>query len=94
MNTNTRFAHVLVRIQYKKRVELELTQICKEVLTLLEDKLLKSNATRSAESNVFYLKMCETSQELFLRALSGLATTTATSPSSAPLTETTRRLLR
>lgn len=28
---------------YKKRVELELATICKEVLSLLEDKLLKSS---------------------------------------------------
>jgi 14-3-3 protein epsilon len=41
---------------YKKRVELELSTICKEVLSLLEDKLLKNSKTTS-ESSVFYLKM-------------------------------------
>jgi 14-3-3 protein epsilon len=41
---------------YKKRVELELATICKEVLSLLEDKLLKSSQ-KTSESSVFYLKM-------------------------------------
>jgi len=41
---------------YKKKVELELSNICKEVLGLLEDKLLK-NSGRTSESSVFYLKM-------------------------------------
>jgi len=41
---------------YKRRVEAELTVICKEVLGLLEEKLL-TGPTKSAESQVFYLKM-------------------------------------
>jgi len=41
---------------YKKRVELELTSICKDVLSLLEDKLLKCDK-KTSESSVFYLKM-------------------------------------
>jgi tetratricopeptide (TPR) repeat protein len=41
---------------YKKKVETELSSICKEVLSLLEDKLLK-NSGRTSESSVFYLKM-------------------------------------
>jgi len=40
---------------YKKKIELELSSICKDVLNLLEDKLLKHAST--SESNVFYLKM-------------------------------------
>jgi len=40
---------------YKKKVEAELAGICKDVLALLETKLLGSAAT--GESNVFYLKM-------------------------------------
>jgi tetratricopeptide (TPR) repeat protein len=43
-------------LDYKKKVEAELGAICKEVLTLLEDKLLK-NSGRTSESSVFYLKM-------------------------------------
>jgi len=41
---------------YKKKIELELSGICKDVLSLLEDKLVK-NPSLSKESNVFYLKM-------------------------------------
>jgi len=41
---------------YKRRVESELSVICKEVLGLLEEKLLKSPA-KTSESSVFYLKM-------------------------------------
>jgi 14-3-3 protein epsilon len=41
---------------YKKKVELELSNICKDVLSLLEDKLLKSSV-KTPESSVFYLKM-------------------------------------
>jgi len=40
---------------YKKKIEAELAGICKDVLALLVDKLLKHAAT--SESNVFYLKM-------------------------------------
>jgi len=42
--------------EYKKKVEAELNGICKEVLSLLEDKLLKGS-TKTPESSVFYLKM-------------------------------------
>jgi len=41
---------------YKKRVEGELAGICKDVLSLLEDKLLKCQQ-KTSESSVFYLKM-------------------------------------
>jgi len=41
---------------YKKRVEGELAAICKDVLSLLEDKLLKCKE-KTPESSVFYLKM-------------------------------------
>jgi tetratricopeptide (TPR) repeat protein len=41
---------------YKKKVEIELSTICKEVLSLLEEKLNK-NSGRTSESSVFYLKM-------------------------------------
>jgi len=41
---------------YKKKVETELSNICKDVLSLLENKLLKTKDLPS-ESNVFYLKM-------------------------------------
>ena len=40
----------------REQVETELANICKEVLSLLEDKLLKI-AARTSESSVFYLKM-------------------------------------
>jgi len=40
---------------YKKKVELELAGICKDVLNLLESKLL--GAASTSEANVFYLKM-------------------------------------
>jgi len=43
-------------VDYKKRVEQELAHICKDVLSLLEDKLLKSSQ-KTSESSVFYLKM-------------------------------------
>jgi len=43
-------------LDYKRRVEVELSTICKEVLGLLEDKLLKC-PSRTSESSVFYLKM-------------------------------------
>jgi len=43
-------------VDYKRRVEQELSVICKEVLSLLEDKLLKS-PSKTSESSVFYLKM-------------------------------------
>jgi tetratricopeptide (TPR) repeat protein len=43
-------------IDYKRRVEAELGTICKEVLVLLEEKLLKS-PNKTSESSVFYLKM-------------------------------------
>ena len=41
--------------EYKAKIEKELTDLCNEVLTLLDDHLLK-NATQD-ESRVFYLKM-------------------------------------
>lgn len=41
---------------YRKRIEAELSATCKEVLSLLEDKLLKGSV-RSADASVFYLKM-------------------------------------
>lgn len=43
-------------LDYKRRVEHELSVICKEVLGLLEEKLLKS-PSKTSESSVFYLKM-------------------------------------
>jgi len=42
--------------KYKKQVESELEVICKEVLSLLEDYLVKNNVEEN-ESRVFYLKM-------------------------------------
>jgi len=41
---------------YKKKVEAELSTICKDVLALLENKLMKSSS-KTSESSVFYLKM-------------------------------------
>jgi len=41
--------------EYKKKVEAELSLISKDVLSQLEDKLVKT--AKSAESSVFYLKM-------------------------------------
>jgi len=43
-------------IEYKKQVETELRNICKDVLDLLENVLVK-NTTAEDESRVFYLKM-------------------------------------
>jgi len=43
-------------IEYKKQVECELGSICKEILDLLENTLLK-NCTKRDESKTFYLKM-------------------------------------
>lgn len=43
-------------IEYKKQVEAELNNICKDVLDLLVNVLIKNN-TEENESRVFYLKM-------------------------------------
>jgi len=43
-------------IEYKKQVEGELRNICKDVLDLLENVLIKNNIEEN-ESRVFYLKM-------------------------------------
>jgi len=43
-------------VEYKRQVEQELDDICKDVLDLLENVLVK-NATQRNESRVFYLKM-------------------------------------
>jgi 14-3-3 protein epsilon len=43
--------------QYRIRVENELETICKEVLALLESRLLQVGRTGSEEAAVFYLKM-------------------------------------
>jgi len=43
-------------VEYRRQVEEELKVICKEVLELLENTLLKNN-TEQNESRVFYLKM-------------------------------------
>jgi len=43
-------------IEYKKQVEGELKNICKDVLDLLENTLIKNN-TEQNEARVFYLKM-------------------------------------
>jgi len=43
--------------EYKKKVEQELAVICKEVLDLLEHRLLDKSIKKTEESQVFYLKM-------------------------------------
>jgi len=43
-------------VEYKKQVENEMNDICKDVLDLLENVLVKNN-TKEDESRVFYLKM-------------------------------------
>jgi len=43
-------------VEYKKQVEKEMDEICKDVLDLLENVLVKNN-TKEDESRVFYLKM-------------------------------------
>jgi len=43
-------------VEYKKQVEKEMDGICKDVLELLEDVLVKNNV-KEDESRVFYLKM-------------------------------------
>ena len=48
--------HVDLTIMYKKRVEKELTDICNDVLHLLQDVLLKNHSI-SPEEKVFYYKM-------------------------------------
>ncbi|KAL3319017.1 hypothetical protein Ciccas_002317 [Cichlidogyrus casuarinus] len=42
---------------YREKVEQELEVICRDVLDLLDKHLILKNVNRSAESNVFYLKM-------------------------------------
>jgi len=53
---------VKVLEEYKKQVEAELKDICEEVLSLLEDGLIKqqgeSDKNDQNETQVFYLKMC------------------------------------
>ena len=44
--------------KYKKLVELELEEICKEVLDLLTNYLCKNVENKGDETEVFYLKMC------------------------------------
>jgi len=43
-------------VEYKKQVEREMDEICKDVLDLLENVLVK-NSVKEDESRVFYLKM-------------------------------------
>ncbi|KAK4528313.1 hypothetical protein GAYE_SCF54G6250 [Galdieria yellowstonensis] len=47
--------HVLINREYRKKIENELSSICKDILSILEDNLIPSS--KSGESKVFYLKM-------------------------------------
>jgi len=49
--------HVLINREYRKKIENELSSICKDILSILEDNLIPSS--KSGESKVFYLKMYE-----------------------------------
>jgi len=55
LNVDERKDDALI-VEYKKQVENELHIICKDVLDLLENVLVKNN-TKEDESRVFYLKM-------------------------------------
>jgi len=55
LNVDERKDDALI-VEYKKQVETELDTICKDVLDLLENVLVKNN-TKKDESRVFYLKM-------------------------------------
>jgi len=55
LNVDERKDDALI-VEYKKQVENELHTICKDVLDLLENVLVKNN-TKEDESRVFYLKM-------------------------------------
>jgi len=55
LNVDERKDDALI-VEYKKQVESELDIICKDVLDLLENILVKNN-TKKDESRVFYLKM-------------------------------------
>jgi len=55
LNVDERKDDALI-VEYKKQVESELDIICKDVLYLLENILVKNN-TKKDESRVFYLKM-------------------------------------
>ena len=47
--------HVAVTKEYRKKIELELNKICKDILQILTDNLIQSATTD--ESKVFYYKM-------------------------------------
>lgn len=48
-------AHVAKIKEYRQKVEVELADICKDILSVLDDHLIKS--AESSESKVFYYKM-------------------------------------
>eukprot|EP00871_Galdieria_phlegrea_P002641 jgi/Galph1/3378/GphlegSOOS_G2038.1 len=47
--------HVLINKEYRKKIEDELSSICRDILSLLENNLIPS--AKSGESKVFYYKM-------------------------------------
>ncbi|KAI9298421.1 14-3-3 family protein epsilon [Neoconidiobolus thromboides FSU 785] len=49
--------HVTKIKEYRKKVEQELSNICEDILALLDDHLIKSSPADANESKVFYYKM-------------------------------------
>ncbi|EME28779.1 14-3-3 protein-like protein [Galdieria sulphuraria] len=47
--------HVLINREYRKKIENELSSICRDILSILENNLIPS--AKSGESKVFYFKM-------------------------------------
>ncbi|KAA8494121.1 14-3-3 protein epsilon [Porphyridium purpureum] len=48
-------AHVAINVEYRKKIELELSNICKDILDILDKNLIPS--AKTGESKVFYFKM-------------------------------------
>lgn len=76
--------HVALTLEYRQRIESELSDICQDAIQVLKTHLIPKAV--NAESKVFYLKMCFTPCSLALslahNAPPGLATTIGTWPSS------------
>lgn len=47
--------HVLINREYRKKIENELSSICRDILSILDENLIPS--AKSGESKVFYFKM-------------------------------------
>ena len=83
--------HVTTIRDYRQKIEDELEQVCKDVLNVLDEALIKKAET--GESKVFYHKMCVAGRPSVSRLRHvGRATTTAISPNLPPAKSARRPL--